>query len=304
MGNLLYEFDKRVLCGIIDLIEKKEPSEGEGLLITCVSVLWEDLLFSMLGKDENMKLIGERVTHIKYGEGTIINQYDNKMEVDFGTSIKKFVFPDSFESFFIILDKKVEDYIHKRLHDIHELKRKKVIRKEIEMHRKTLKIKDNSHAVFALKEEEVQEVMDTWEVRIGSSVQGAMKGKVRIPQNLNMNSACVLTYKEKGKSESQRVIVGIFMVEDHFIGAQCDSDHIVAHKNYRILCDSNEEEVYFWDYFPEEKRLKNWGSSKMKYLSGSIVRTIVNDIYSTTSDEHNKEELKKFTTYFCEVNQL
>lgn len=46
-----------------------------------------------------MQILGEKVKHIKYGVGTVVEQKDACIVVEFAKETKKFVYPDAFEKF-------------------------------------------------------------------------------------------------------------------------------------------------------------------------------------------------------------
>ncbi|MFQ9509408.1 MAG: hypothetical protein ACLRZ7_00315 [Lachnospiraceae bacterium] len=255
-----------------------------------------------------MNIIGEKVTHIKYGNGTIAAICDNKLKVDFGAAVKTFLYPDSFEKYFSIPDKNVENFINTKLEKVdrmRELEREKVVNewKGKEYLRK-LKVKQNSQAVFAMNENNLEDVMGNWTVSTGKYKSGNNHGKPRVPRSLNMNSACLLTLKAEGSTEANRIIAGIFMTTEDFIGLKCDTGIIHAHENYRIIWQPDEEELFFWNYFPEDNRLARWGSSEMKYISNLVIKKILDDMIRLTLDSDRKKEIEDFYDYFCQINHL
>ncbi len=250
-----------------------------------------------------MNIVGKSVIHVKFGKGEIIKQYENKMEVDFGSSVKCFLYPDSFENFFQTSDERTKQYIKKELELYKEVKKKKEYEKEIRMQKKILKNKASSHGVFDIKEEDFTSFTDFWEIYTDNSNKRSLNGKFTVPNKLNMNSACILTMKEKWKKENERKVIGLFMTEEDFIGANCQDGVITAHEKYRILLDCYEP-IYFWNFFPEEKRLKSWGSKKMKYTSTITVKEILNKISNADIEDELKEEVIEFDRYFCEENSI
>ncbi len=65
-------------------------------------------------------IIGKAVMHFKYGLGTVIELEDFYMSIQFGKdSIKKFRYPDAFESFLSTKDKELFKNIQKDLDERH-----------------------------------------------------------------------------------------------------------------------------------------------------------------------------------------
>lgn len=241
-----------------------------------------------------MIIIGKKVNHKIYGEGTVSNQYDNKMEIDFGTLKKLFLFPDAFEGYITIQDKDVTEYVKEKIKINNERKADKAKEAKAKIYRNSLKQKINSHAVFNFSEDELRNLMDTWEIEITNN-----KTKEKVTNKLNINSACIVTTKEKDKKECERMVVGLFMVGEEYLGEQT----INAHEKYRVICNFDED-IYFWSLFPEDKRLKSWKGNRMKYVTTNIVKTLLQSIVNHTYDEDNKKVLEEFQEYFCEMNQL
>lgn len=254
-----------------------------------------------------MNIIGQKVKHNKYGTGTILDINDNKMQVEFKVAIKTFLYPDSFENYFSIADKEAEKYINTRLEEIN--KEKLIVRekKKEELRREyvsKLKISDHSQAVFGMVANDLNSILDTWRISTGTYTSGVNKGKPRVPKKLNMNSSCLLTMKPEGYTESDRIILGMCMVADDFIGANCESGVIPAHEKYRIIWGLEQEELLFWNYFSSTSKLQRWGNYEMKYVSNTVIKKILEDMIRLTSDMKNQENILEFYNYFCEMNHL
>ncbi|MDF2672480.1 MAG: hypothetical protein K0R09_745 [Clostridiales bacterium] len=76
-----------------------------------------------------MNLVNERVEHISFGEGVIIEVDDNKICVRFEENIgtKIFIYPDAFEKFLKAADKTVENKVMEEFH-----KKQEQIEQELE----------------------------------------------------------------------------------------------------------------------------------------------------------------------------
>lgn len=253
-----------------------------------------------------MNLIGKKIAHKRYGSGTIANIDGNKMEIAFETEVKIFLYPDAFAEHLEMMDKTAENYVNTRLKEIKQEKKEKKEqlekRKQAIVHAKKNKTNVNSQAVFALKENALEDIQNNWCVFTGNNLAGKMKGKPRIPKSINMRSACLLTMKCKGEKEADRAIVGIFMTAEDFIGENCETGWIPAHEKYRILWNEEHEKLHFWDYFPEHLRLEKWGSSEVKYMPDVFIKKILEDM-ETASNGEMQEKVKEFYQYFIQMNE-
>ena len=96
-----------------------------------------------------MQLIHEHVTHKLFGTGEVVDQTENIIKVRFGKTetARKFVFPDSFETFLSICNEKlvpeIEEAVHaKHLQKLEEKRiaaeRKKALELEIKKERQAM----------------------------------------------------------------------------------------------------------------------------------------------------------------------
>ncbi len=255
-----------------------------------------------------MNLIGKEVTHKKFGLGKIKNLQTDKMQVEFKYVIKTFAYPESFEKFFEIKDKNAKSFIQIEIDEHNRLKALEQEKKGKEEVRQNyirkLKIKDNSHAVFGMCVNNINEVLKEWSVSTGYFLSGVNKGNPRIPKNLNMNSACLLTSKIEGEGEEKRIIAGIFMAEENFVGMDCESGIMYAHEKHRIVWEPEDEELFFWSFFSEKSKSERWGNCEIKYISNAVILRVLESMKELTGNQEKKEELERFYHYFRDINQL
>jgi len=172
---------------------------------------------------------------------------------------------------------------------------------------KSLVIKDNSQVAFGFVENEKQKVLDSWIAFSGTYRTGNNSGKPRGVSRMHLNSACLLTYCEKGESEDTRYIFGIFMVREDFVGSACEDGMIAAHPKYRILFDDKEaKQLQFWKYFADKSKNKNsgWGMVEIKYLPNSVMAKILYDILTIHRNTHSEKECQDFFNYYCSINKI
>ena len=82
-----------------------------------------------------MNLIGKKVTHKKYGSGTITKIKDNSVFIKFDLveyGIKQFGYPDSFDKFIFLEDREATNYIHNEINQINNKKQTASAKRENE----------------------------------------------------------------------------------------------------------------------------------------------------------------------------
>lgn len=253
-----------------------------------------------------MQLEGKSICHVKFGKGIVKEAEGKYITVLFQQGEKKFLYPDAFMKFLIMMDKKTQakiDIILDGMITEEEKEREDEKKKQEQLHRiQSLKIEQNSQAAFGLIQNDRQDVFDSWNIFSGRYLSGKSKGEPKIPTNLKLNSACLLTECINGESEKNRRITGAFMVTEDFDGSSCHNGIIKSHDIYRIKLEENET-LFFWDYFQAKDQSK-WGRSEMKYITIKTMQTILKDLEDKISDSKRKSLMADFYEYFCFVNRL
>lgn len=255
-----------------------------------------------------MNLVGEAVAHKVFGEGIISNVDNEIIEVNFLKVSKKFVYPDAFRQFISLKDSKYDEDVQSILDDIDSKKKKEVLKARIEDHRLhrigTLKIKPNSQVAFGFLENNFEDVLESWSLFTGTYLSGQSKGNPRIPNRLDLNSACLLTMVPDGLSEKDRIIFGVFMVPDNFYAPNCTDGILKAHETYHVALDIETEKLLFWDYFPSGTSNLKWGGMEMKYFTNDIMNDILCRMKEIIKDPKRQETISSLYSYFSKVNHL
>lgn len=246
------------------------------------------------------------VRHDSFGKGIVTSLDDNMITVCFNEGEKKFIYPDAFKSFLVYEDLKQQKKIQHLLRLEEERKERMFKMDQAEQARlfriKNYKVLVNSQAAFRISEEEMQCVFTDWCVSTGTFLSGYAKGRPRIPERLMPNSACLLTYRPAELPEAERLIVGVFMVRQDFLGDECMDGKISAHETYRIRLTEGET-LPFWRYFSEKPK-KSWGSTPYKYFSNRTMANILRDISDIANTPEQQETAEAFRKYYMHVNCL
>lgn len=269
-----------------------------------------------------MNLINKKVTHMLFGTGSIVKHNDSRIEIHFASENKMFVFPDVFGKHLKIHDKSdaiaLEKIIQKKEMERKEeewkkeeekkLQRKKILlRLEHEKLMKNHKLHPESQMVFWCDTEEQNRSFSEWEVFSGVLKSGNNKGKPNNPSRLHQNSAVLLTAIDSGMPEKDRRILGVYMVNEDFIGKLCKDGKIPAHSKYRLqLTEQESDQLLFWKYYINEKfpERMTWNTGKYRYFKNLWMAQILLDIVSLKSDPNERELAQQFFKHFCKINQI
>lgn len=270
-----------------------------------------------------MNLINKKVTHPRFGTGNIVKHNDTVIEIHFATDEnKKFVFPDVFGEHLKLHDQSAAESIEKVIQKMENKRRqeewekeeaKKQQRKNLELrleHEKLMKnhkLHPESQMVFWCDEEEQQSSFSEWKVFAGVVKSGNNKGKPNKPVRLHQNSAVLLTAVESGQPEKDRRILGLYMVNENFIGKLCEDGYIPAHSEYKLqLTEQEAEQMPFWKYYVNEKNpdKMTWNSGKYRYFDNIWMAQILSDIVSMRTDSEERELAQRFFEHYCKMNVI
>ncbi|RLL43761.1 malate synthase [Oceanobacillus piezotolerans] len=269
-----------------------------------------------------MNLINKEVTHRSFGKGNIVKQDDTVIEINFATENKKFLFPDAFGKFLKLNDKEAAHSVERVIQKLEmkrkqeeqekeeekELRRREYQRRlEHERLMKNHKLHPSSQMVFWCDDEEQSTFLKEWRVFTGVVKSGNNKGKPNKPSRLHKNSACLLTTRDSSKPEEDRRILGVYMVNENFIGKLCEDGYIPAHAEYRIqLTEQEADKILFWDYYANEKNPEKitWNTGKYRYFDNIEMAQILLDIVGLKSNPEEKELAKNFFEYYCKMNNI
>ena len=269
-----------------------------------------------------MNLINKKVTHKRFGMGSIVTHNDSSIEINFATENKKFVFPDVFGKHLILHDKSVANTLEKiiqkkeierKMEEWKKEEEKKQQQKDLELrleHEKLMKnhkLHPESQMVFWCDTEEQNSSFSEWKVFSGEIKSGNNKGKPNKPIRLHQNSAVLLTEIDSSKPEKERRILGVYMVNEDFIGKLCEDGYIPAHSKYRLqLTEQESDQMLFWKYYVNEKspHKMTWNTGKYRYFNNTWMAQILLDIVSLKSDPEERELAQQFFDHYCKMNQI
>ena len=269
-----------------------------------------------------MNLINEKVTHERFGMGSIVKHNESSIEINFASESKKFVFPDVFGKHLKLHNKSVANSLEKiiqkkemerkeeelKKEEAKELQQKnQELRMEHEKLMKNHKLHPESQMVFWCDTEEQNSSFSEWKVFSGVIKSGNNKGKPNKPIRLHQNSAVLLTAIDSSMPEKDRRILGVYMVNEDFIGKLCEDGYIPAHSTYKLqLTEQESDQMLFWKYYVNEKspHKMTWNTGKYRYFDNLWMAQILLDIVSLKSDPEERELAQQFFEHFCKMNQI
>lgn len=268
-----------------------------------------------------MNLINKEVVHKSFGKGKIVDFADTYFVVNFKSGRKSFIYPDAFARYLTLVDKKASEEINRVLkkHIIKQKEEEERVEQErilelekrqrkleVEKYLKNHRIHHSSQVAFNCQEEELDSIFSEWKVFVGAIKSGKNQGKPNKLVRTHQNSACIITLSIPGMEEKDRPIVGVYMVEETFVGRMREDGYIPAHSKYRIRLKEEEyKKLPFWKYYINNRypNSMTWNSGRYRYFDNIWMAQVLRDIVSMKEDEE-RDLAKEYFEYFCLKNQI
>ena len=147
-----------------------------------------------------MNILGQEVKHKKFGKGVVTALSENKITVCFAGKEKLFLFPDAFPQYLVLknesMQRKIEKLNEERTQKAEAKKKRIEQENRYRNQRDIMKIPLKSQVVYNIFEEDIVELEA---VDAGCNLSGKMKGKPRIPVNMQPNSAILFPVARMGE---------------------------------------------------------------------------------------------------------
>ncbi len=131
---------------------------------------------------------------------------------------------------------------------------------------------------------------------------GEHEGRPNRLVRLHQNSGCLITAREADVPEQERRILGVFMVEENFIGKLCEDGYIPAHSRFRLrLSEEESEKLRFWTYYRNKRyppTNTTWNSGRHRYFDNIWMAQILRDIAALKKDAKEKKTAERFYRAF------
>ena len=277
----------------------------------------------MIIKDGNiMDLTNKQVLHKSFGKGKIVDFNDSYMLINFKSGNRKFVYPDAFDGYLKLVEKEAANSVDKIL-QIQEKERKieeeKIEKEKVEEFEeqqrleridkliKSHKMHSSSQVAFNCDKDELNDIFTDWKTFTGTIKSGDNKGKTNKLIRVHQNSACLITSKDSGAKEKDRCILGLYMVDEKFMGRLCEDGYIPSHSDYKIkLTEEESKKMLFWKYYADEKYQNNitWNSGRYRYFDNMWMAQILKDLVELRSEQKEHDVSQELFDYFCFVNNI
>jgi len=151
------------------------------------------------------------------------------------------------------------------------------------------------------------QMMKSWKASAGMIQSGENKGKPLKLKNVHYNSLALLTTRFPSTKEAERIIFGVFMVDDIFEGDEHDEGYVANKSEYKIKATLKEaKKMKFWNYYfnPNNPESIRMGSGLFRYLNDEQATQILRDLVKLKEKTPEAESAKRFLDHFCQINRI
>lgn len=145
------------------------------------------------------------------------------------------------------------------------------------------------------------QILRSWKASAGENADG----KTRKIRSAHLNTLGILTTRLPAKKENERLIFGLFMVDDLFEGSNSTSGYVASQSDYKVHLSLEEaQQMKFWDYYQKDgnKRSAKWGSGLFRYIEDDKSVEILKDLIKLKEGTPEEELAKHFLEHYCKKN--
>ncbi len=147
------------------------------------------------------------------------------------------------------------------------------------------------------------QILRSWRAGAGETSSGQPK-RIRKAQH---NRLAILTTILPYMEEEERIIFGLFLIDDIFQGDNEESGYVASNSRYRIKLSMDEsKQMKFWNYYTNSKdsSIASWRTGLFRYLEDEIALRILCDVIKLKQDKIEKELAEELLNHFLKVNGI
>jgi len=151
------------------------------------------------------------------------------------------------------------------------------------------------------------QMLKNWKASAGMVLNGENKGKPRKLKNIQHNCLSLLTTRLPSMKEEERIIFGVFLVDDIDEGDEYDPGSVSTQSEYKIKLTLKEaQKMKFWNYYfnPNNPESIRMGSGLFRYFNDDQATQILRDLVKLKEKKPEWELSKRILDHFCLINHI
>lgn len=146
------------------------------------------------------------------------------------------------------------------------------------------------------------QMLRDWKAKAGIVQRGERKGQPMRLRHVQPNSLCILTTREPGATEAERLIFAVFLIGETYDGDDYEEGFVSAQSKFKLALSPNEaRKMRFWRYHANENKAEkeSWSSGLHRYLTDRQAVQILRDIVELKKGTRDEKLSLEFLTMFC-----
>lgn len=147
------------------------------------------------------------------------------------------------------------------------------------------------------------QLLKSWKVMAGEDGDG----KTRKIKSARRNSLAVLTTRLPDSKEAERIIFGVFLIDDILEGNDQESGYVANKSTYRITLTLDEAKMMpFWNYHANAtgKVTAKWGSGLFRYMDDTQAVALLQDLEKIKEGTPDGQLAKDLLASYCRNNLI
>ncbi len=133
----------------------------------------------------------------------------------------------------------------------------------------------------------------------------SVNGKAKTIKCAQTDNIAILTTRLPKAKEEERVIFGVFLMDDVFNGTEEEAGFVKTKSKYKLaLTDEEAAKIPFWKYYHNEKSLTStvWGSAPYKKVDDIKAAQVLSAIVEIKNGTKDEQLAKEFLNHFCQTH--
>lgn len=151
------------------------------------------------------------------------------------------------------------------------------------------------------------QLLRSWKAPTGYFHNGDRSGKPITLKNAKTNKLCVLTTREPKSSESERLIFGVFLIDETCAGDNINEGYASNDSEFKLkLSPSEARSILYWNYHANDNQPSKpgWGTGLFRYICDLESAQILRDIAAIKKGKKDGELAEKLFKHYCQQNNL
>ena len=146
-----------------------------------------------------------------------------------------------------------------------------------------------------------------WVASAGFVLNGEKREEPKKIRNIQLNSLAVLTTRLPNTHEKDRIVFGVFLVDDGDEGNHENDGFVKSNSKYRIeLSPEEAQKIKFWNYHSNDNNPEKpaWGQGLYRYIDNVEAVQMLRDIVAVKRIPTEKKFAEEFLAYFCNSKKV